>query len=91
MLKIGKIYRVKTLEDFKKMNVIIKYHSDNTYSITNKKSKIGFMNSEMTKLKKVTINRITFLRSENVYSIKEDCYNWESWMLKGCDLIMNTE
>lgn len=87
MLKIGKTYRVKTLEDFKKMDVIIKYNSDNTYSITNKKSKIGYMNSEMTKLKKVTI----VLKSKNAYSIKEDCYAWEPWMLKDYDLIMNTE
>lgn len=96
MLEIGKTYRVKTLEDFKKMNTIIKFYdcdcANTRYSVDNmsKNVAIHHMNSTMTAFKKVTIEESKEL---GFYHIKEDKYSWEEWMLVVpiTNTIMNTE
>ena len=94
MLEIGKTYRVKTLEDFKKMNVSISFYdcANTKYSVDNmsKNVTIHHMNSTMTALKKVTIEESEEL---GFYHIKEDSYSWEEWMLVVpiTNTIMNTE
>lgn len=94
MLKIGKTYRVKTLEDFKKMNALITFYDNSLYAVDNMSENVTIhhMNSTMTALKKVTIEE----KSEELgfYHIKEDDYSWEEWMLvdpKEFNTIMDTE
>ena len=80
MLEIGKTYRVKTLEDFKKMNVLISFYDNSLYSVDNMSENVTIhhMNATMTALKKVAIEESKGL---GFYSIKEDNYSWEEWML----------
>lgn len=82
MLEIGKTYRVKTLEDFKKMNVLIFFYdyTNVKYSVDNMSENVTIhhMNTTMTALKKVTIEESKEL---GFYHIKEDNYSWEEWML----------
>lgn len=93
MLKIGKIYRVKTLEDFKKMNVVISFcgYTNTKYIVDNMSGNVTIhhMNPTMTALKKVTIKS----KELGFYHIKEDNYSWEEWMLVVpiTNTIMNTE
>lgn len=93
MLKIGKTYRVKTLEDFKKMNVVISFYgyTNTKYIVDNMSGNvtINHMNPTMTVLKKVTIKS----KELGFYHIKEDNYSWEEWMLVAptTNTIMNTE
>lgn len=93
MLEIGKTYRVKTLEDFKKMNVVISFYgyTKTKYIVDNMSGNvtINHMNPTMTVLKKVTIKS----KELGFYHIKEDNYSWEEWMLVVpiTNTIMNTE
>lgn len=93
MLEIGKTYRVKTLEDFKKMNALIYFYdcANTRYSVDNmsKNVAIHHMNSTMTAFKKVTIES----KRLGIYHIKEDDYSWEEWMLVVpiTNTIMDTE
>lgn len=93
MLEIGKTYRVKTLKDFKKMNVSISFYDNSLYSVDNFSVyvTIHHMCSVMTALKKVTIKKSIEL---GYYKIEEDDCNWEPWMLvdpKEFNTIMETE
>ena len=97
MLEIGKTYKVKTLKDFKKMNVVITFYNNSygsyssyvKYDVNNMSENImiRYMSPIMTALKKVTIES----KKSGIYYIKEDKNFWEEWMLKNDCLIMNTE
>ena len=93
MLEIGKTYKVKTLKDFKKMNVVISFYGYTKYKyiVDNMSGNvtINHMNQTMTALKKVTIKS----KELGFYHIKEDNYSWEEWMLVVpiTNTIMNTE
>lgn len=93
MLKIGKTYKVKTLKDFKKMNVVISFcgYTNTKYIVDNMSGNVivNHMNPTMTVLKKVTIKS----KELGFYHIKEDNYSWEEWMLVVpiTNTIMNTE
>lgn len=93
MLEIGKTYKVKTLKDFKKMNVLITFYNSYgsyvKYDVNNMSENImiRYMSPTMTAFKKVTIES----KKSGIYYIKEDKNFWGEWMLKNDCLTMNTE
>ena len=77
MLEIGKTYKVKTLKDFKKMNVLITFYNSYgsygsyvKYDVNNMSENImiRYMSPTMTAFKKVTIES----KKSGIYYIKED-------------------
>ena len=92
MFEVGKKYKVRDLNYFKKHSKDFAYYNGKILSYLERTS--HFMTPSMLRKKEVTIvNIINAVYSEFI-TIEEDDYTWEPWMLvdpKEINTIMKTE
>lgn len=89
MLEVGKKYKVRDLNYFKKHSKDFSYYNGKILSYLKRTS--HFMTSSMLRKKEVTIvNIMKNAFYTDFISIEEDDYTWEPWMLVP-NTIMETE